>query len=96
MRKKAVLFFTLFVTLLFAFACAYSLFDKVREADFLSDSRYEDCDIEGVYAEKASNLDGMLVSAGLFPPSLDTSFEFLPSYFSEPTHLVTTFSALRC
>jgi hypothetical protein len=96
MRKKAVFFFILFVTLLFAFACAYSLFDKVREADLLSHKKYEDRDIEDLYAEKASNLDGLLVSATFFPPFLDTFFEFLPGVFLPNTQLVTTFSVLRC
>jgi hypothetical protein len=96
MRKKAVLFFILFVTFLFAFACAYSLFDKVREADFLSHQKYEGRDIQGLYAGKGSNLDGVLVSATLFSPFPDIYFEFPPSFFSSNTLLVTPFSVLRC
>jgi hypothetical protein len=96
MGKKAVLFFILFVTFLFAFACTYSLFDKAQEADFLFHQKYEGRDIQDLYAEKASNLDGLLVSATFFPPFLDTFFEFLPGYFSPSTHLVTTVFVLRC
>ncbi len=33
MKERRVIFFMLFVTLLFAFACVYSPYDKVREAD---------------------------------------------------------------
>jgi hypothetical protein len=96
MRKKQIIFFTLFVILLFTFACAYSLFDKVRETDFLSDQKYEDRDIEDLYVEKGINLDGLLVSAILFSPLPDPFFEFLPSFFSPNTLLVTAFSVLRC
>jgi hypothetical protein len=96
MRKKHIIFFTLFVTLLFAFVCSYSLFDKVREADFLSGQKYEDRDIEDVYAEKGSNLDGVLVSVTFFSPLPDPFFQFLPSFFSPNTLLVKTFSVLRC
>ena len=96
MEKRPIYFFRLFVTLLFAFACAYSLFDIVREADFLSGQKYEDRDIEDVNAEKGSNLDGALASATLFSPLPHPFFEFFPSFFSPNTLLVTTFSILRC
>jgi hypothetical protein len=96
MEKRSNIFFVLFVTLLFAFVCAYSLFDIVREADFFSGQKYEDRDIEDVYAEKGSNLDGVLVSATLFSPLPDPFFEFLPSFFSPNTLLVAIFSVLRC
>jgi hypothetical protein len=96
MEKKPIIFLVLFVTFLFAFACAYSLFDKVREADLLSHQKYEARDIEDLYAEKGINLDGLLVSATLFSPLLDPFFEFLPSFFSPNTLWVTTFSVLRC
>jgi hypothetical protein len=96
MGKKPIIFFRLFVTLLFAFACAYSLFDTVREADFFSDKKYEARDIEDLCAEKGSNLDAVLVSPTLFLPLPDTLFEFFPVFFSPNTLLVTTFSVLRC
>jgi hypothetical protein len=96
MEKRPINFFRLFVTLLFAFACAYSLFDTVREADLFSDNKYEDREDEGLYAEKGSNLDSVLVSPSLFSPLPDTLFEFLPGFFSPNTLLVTTFSVLRC
>jgi hypothetical protein len=96
MGKRPIIFFRLFVTLLFAFACSYSLFDTVQEADLFSDNKYEDRDSEGLYAEKVSNLDGALVSPTLFSPLPDTFFEFLPCFFSSNPPLVTTFSVLRC
>jgi hypothetical protein len=96
MRKSPHIFFTLFVTLLFVFACPYSLFDVVQEADFCSHQKYEDRDTENLYAEKGINLDGVLVSATLFSPLPDPFFEFLPSFFSPNTLLGTTFSVLRC
>jgi hypothetical protein len=96
MEKKPIIFLVLFVTFLFGFACAYSLFDKVQEADFLSHQKYEDRDIQDLYAEKGISMDGALASATLFPPFPDTFSEFLPSFLSPNTHLVTTFSVLRC
>ncbi len=97
MEKKLIILFRLFVTLLFAFACAYSLFDEVREADFLSVQKYEDRDIQDLYAEKGGSLlDGVLVSATLFLPLPDPFFEFFPSFFCSNTLLVVTSSILRC
>jgi hypothetical protein len=96
MEKRPIIFFTLFVTLLFAFACAYSLFDTVREADLFSDNKYEDRDDGGLYTEKGSHLDGVLVSPTLFSPLPDTFFELLPGFFSPNTLWVPTFSGLRC
>ena len=96
MGKRPVHFFRLFVTLLFAFACSYSLFDTVQEVDLSSDNKYEDRDDECLYAEKGSNLDGVLVSPALFSPLPVTLFEFLPSFFSSNSHLTTIFSVLRC
>jgi len=96
MGKRPIIFFRLFVALLFAFACSFSLFDSLREADFFSDNKYEDRDVEGLYAEKGSNLDGVLVSPTLFSPLADTLFEFLPGFFSPNTFLVKTPSVLRC
>jgi hypothetical protein len=96
MGKRRPIIFILFVTALFAFAYPYSLFDKVREADLLSRQKYEDRDIEDLYAEKVSNLEGVLVSPALFSAIPDAFLEFLPSFFSPNTHLVTTFSVLRC
>ena len=96
MGKRRIIFFRILVSVLFVFACGYSIFDTVREADIFSYNKYEDRDTEGVYAEKASNLDGVLVSPTLFPPLPDTLFEFLPGFFSPNKILVTTFSVLRC
>jgi hypothetical protein len=96
MGKKSIIFFTFFVTLLFAFACSYTLFDKMREADSFFGKKYEARDTRDLYAGKRSNLDDVLVSVTLFPPFRDTFFEFLPSYFSSNAHLVMTFSVLRC
>ncbi len=97
MGKKPIIFFILLVTLLFASACAYSAFDKVREADFLSHQKYEDRDIGDLCAEKASSSDSMLISAALFLPFWGTVFELLPGSLSSNTSLLgTTFSVLRC
>ena len=96
MKKKPVIFFTLFVTLLFAFACTYSLFDKVCEADFFSGKKYEIQDMEDLYAEKKSNLDDVLLSVTLFPPFQKTLFELLPTFFPSNIRLVTTSPVLRC
>jgi hypothetical protein len=96
MEKRPGNFFTLFVTLLFAFACAYSLFDTVREADLFSDNKYEARDSENLLAEKGKTLDSVLVSPHLFSLLPDTFFEFLPSFFSRNNILVVTVSVLRC
>ena len=96
MEKRPAGFFRLFVTLFFALACSYSLFDTVQEADFFSDNKYEDRDDEGLYAEKVSNLDAALVSPTLFSSLPDTLFEFLPCFFSPDTLWVRTLSVLRC
>ena len=82
---------------LFAFTCAYSLFDAIREADFLSEKRFEATDIGDVYAEKQSSPDAALVSPTLFSPLLDIIFGFLPPSSSTPNIFFTpTFSVLRC
>jgi hypothetical protein len=96
MAKRLNTFLVLFVTLLFALACAYSLFDKVREADFLSPVKYEGQDINPLCAEKGSGLDGVLVSAYRFSPLPDALFDFLPGFLSPNTFRVKTFSPLRC
>jgi hypothetical protein len=95
MAKRPNTSLLLFVTLLFALACAYSLFDKVREADFLSPIKYEGQDINPLFAEKGSGLDGLLVSAYLFSPLPGTLFGFLPGFFSPNTFRGNTFSVLR-
>jgi hypothetical protein len=80
----------------FAFTCAYSLFDAVREGDFLSGKKYEAQDIEELYAEKQSSPDAALVSPSLFSPLPDVIFEFFPTS-STPIILFTpAFSVLRC
>jgi hypothetical protein len=96
MGKRPIIFFRFLVSVLLVLACGYSLFDKVREGDIFSYNKYEDRDSEGFYAEKGSNLDGVLVSPTLFLSLADTLFEFLPCFFSSNTLLVTTFSVLRC
>ncbi len=96
MGKRRIIFFRLLVSVLFVFACNYSLFDTVREADIFFSTKYEDRDSDGVYAEKVSNLDSALVSSNLFSPLPDTLFESLPGFFSPDTLLVTTLSVLRC
>ncbi len=96
MEKRRIILFRLSLSVLLVFACGYSLFDTVREADIFSYNKYEDRDSEGLYAEKGSNLDGVFVSPILFSPLLDTLFEFLPSFFSPNTLLVTALSVLRC
>jgi len=96
MKKKSIIFFTLFVTLLFAFTCTYDLFDQVREADFFSGKKYETRDIGNLYAEKRGSPDGVFLSVTLFSPFRDPSFECLPAHFWLSTHLVAIFSVLRC
>jgi hypothetical protein len=96
MKKKSLISLMLFVTLLFGFSCAYTLFDNVREADFFSGKKYESQDMEDLYAEKKSNLDDVLLSVTLFPPSQKTLFELLPTFFSSNIRLVTTSPVLRC
>jgi hypothetical protein len=96
MAKRRNTFVVFFVALLFALACAYSLFDNVREADSLSPIKYEGRDINALCAEKCSGLDGVLVSAYLFSPLPDTLFDFLPGFFSPDSFWVKTFSVLRC
>jgi hypothetical protein len=96
MGKRRIIFFRLLVSVLFVFACDYSLFDTVREADFFFATKYEARDSEGLYAEKGSNLDGVLVSPTLFSPLPDTFFEFLPRFFSPNNILAATLSVLRC
>ena len=86
----------LFMAFLFAFICAYSLFDSIREADFLSGKKYEATDVEDVYGEKQSSADAALVSPALFAPLLGIIFGFLP-FSSAPNILFTpAFSVLRC
>ena len=96
MKKKSIIFFTLFVTMLFAFACTYLLFDEVREVDSFCGKKYEGREIEDLYAEKGSKLDGAVLSVTLFLPSQDTFLAFLPVHISPDTHLVNSFFVLRC
>jgi hypothetical protein len=84
------------MTFLFAFTCAYSLFNVLTEADLLSGKKYEAQDIEDLYAEKQSHADAALVSPALFSLLPDIIFEILPTS-STPNILFTpTFSVLRC
>jgi hypothetical protein len=96
MEKRPIIFFILLVTFLFVFSSAFSLFDRIREADFLSENKYEERDIDTLYAAKRSNLDGLLVPATLFSPIPDILFEFLSSFFSPNTSWIAPFSVLRC
>jgi len=96
MGKRRFIFFRILVCLLFVFPCEDSLPDTAQEDDFFSGDEYEQRDIEDLYAEKGSNLDGALVSPTLFSPLPDTLSKFLPSSFSQDTLLVTTPAILRC
>jgi len=89
--------YILFLAFLFAFTCEYSLFDAIREADFLSGNKYEQTDVEDVYAEKQSSPDVALVFPSLFPPLLNILFElFGNSVSSLITLFLPLFSVLRC
>ena len=95
--KKVHCTLILFMVFLLAFTCAYSLFDAIREADFLSREKYEQTDIDDVYAEKQSSPDAALLSAALFSPLPGILFEFLPNSVSSPNTLLRPFfSVLRC
>jgi hypothetical protein len=96
MKRERLTLIILFMTFLFAFTCAYSLFNVLTEADLLCGKKYEAQDIEDLYAEKQSNPVTALVIPALFPPLPDILFEFLPTS-STPNILFTpTFSVLRC
>jgi len=95
-KKKGINTFILPMVFLFVFTCAYSLFDAIREADFLSGRQYESADIDNVYAEKQSGPDAMLVSPALFSPLPGILFKFLPSFSSLNTLFTETISVLRC
>ena len=96
MGKRRIIFFRILVSVLFVFACGYSIFDTVREADIFSYNKYEERDSEVLYAEKGGHLDGALVSPTLFSPIPKTFFEFLPGFFSPNKLSVLTFYVLRC
>ena len=96
MNKKRHTLITLLVVLLFDFACVYSSFDVMAEADFLSGKKYEARDVEEVYAEKQSNPDAVLISPALFTSLPGIIFEFLPSLSSPNALVAHTFSILRC
>jgi hypothetical protein len=96
LQKEPITLFIAFMAFLFAFTCAYSLFDAIREADFLSGNKYEATDVEDVYAEKQSSPDAVLVSLTLFSPLLDILFEFPLGSSSPNPHFNQTFSVLRC
>ena len=95
-KKEPLTLFIAFMVFLSAFTCEYSLFDTMQEADIFSNNKYEERDSDGVYAEKASNLDSVLVSPAFFLPLPDTLLEVVPCFFSPNKILVTTFSVLRC
>ena len=95
MKRKSHTLIILLV-LFFDVACVYSSFNALVEADFLSGKKYEDRDVEQVYAEKQSNPDAVLVSPALFIPLPDIIFEVLPDFSSPNTLFTQTFSVLRC
>ena len=95
-KKEPSALFLFFIVFLFLFAGAYSLFDAIREADFLSREKYEQKDIDDVYAEKQSSPDAALVSPALFSALPDILFRFLVSYSTPNTLFPETFSVLRC
>ena len=94
-KKESLTLFVPLMALLFAFTCVYSLFDAVREADFLSGKKYEQTDVEEVYAEKQSSPEAALVSPFLFSPLWAILFEFLPSFSIPNTLFSEIFSVLR-
>jgi len=96
MKRKSHTLIILLVILLFDVACVYSSFDALVEADFLSGKKYEDRDVEEVYAEKQSNPDAVLVSPALFIPLPGILLEVLPDFSSPNTLFTQTFSVLRC
>ena len=96
MGKRCTIFFILFLILLFAIACTYSPFDKMRGADFSLDNKYEGRDIQDLSVERGETPDGVLASATLLSSLLGTFFKFPPTFFSPNTHFATTFSVLRC
>ena len=97
MVRKKVRIFILFVAFLFVFTCAYSLFDAIREADFLSGKKFEQTDINDVYVEKQSSPDSALISPALFSALPGVLFEILPNSGSSPNPiLLKLFSVLRC
>ena len=78
MRRNSLPFITLSLIFLFGVACAYSSFNVLAEADFLSGKKYEASDSEEVYAEKQSSPDAVLVSPGLFAPVVSFSLAYSP------------------
>ena len=95
-KKESLTLFVPLMAFLFAFTCTYSLFDAVREADFLSGKKYEQTDVEQVYAEKQSSPEAALVPPVLFSPLSAILFEFLPSFSIPNTLFSEIFSVLRC
>ncbi len=88
--------FRFLLIFLFAVVGAYSLFDMVQEADFLFKRKYENRDIENLYAEKGNGLLGLLLSVTLFSPLSVPLLKFPPSFFPPETPFTTAFSVLRC
>jgi len=96
-KKEPSPLFIFFMVFLFVIACGYSLFDAIREADFLSREKYEQTDIDDVCAEKQSSPDAALVPPALFSPLPGILFKFLPNSVSSPnTPFLALFSVLRC
>jgi len=95
--KKEHALFIIFMAFLFSFTCAYSLFDAIMEADFLSGKKYEQTDVEEVYAEKQTSPEAALVSPALFSPLPNILFEYLANSVSFPhPFFLPLFSVLRC
>ncbi len=96
MRRNPHNLFNLLAIFLFNIACAYSGFDTLVEADFLSANKYEADDVDEVYAEKQSSPDAVLVSPALFSQLPGIVFEPPPSFSYPNTLFTATFSVLRC
>ena len=95
-KKEPITLFFALMAFLFAFTCAYSLFNVLTEADFLSGKKYEAQDINDLYAEKQNNADVAFVLPNFFSPLLDTLFEFSLGSSFPNTLFIQTFSVLRC
>ena len=97
LKKRPLPLFVPFMAFLLAFTCAYCLFDAIMEADFLSGKKYEQTDVEEVYAEKQSSHEAALVSPSLFSPLPNILFDsFANSVSSSNTLFLPLFSVLRC
>jgi hypothetical protein len=95
-KKEPPRVYVFFMAFFFLLACAYSHFNVLMEADFLSGEKYGTQDTQYFYAEKQSNLDAVFFSPVLFHPLAGIIFEFLPSFASPNTLATLGLSVLRC